>query len=63
MGDKISKAIAQGNGTEFCEIRFGPACFAKPASETVAMPEPDFEEVKHLYSNKPLRINQPTQPQ
>lgn len=53
----MPQAIAQGNGAEFCEIRFGPACFVKPVSETVETPEPDFEEVKHLCSDRPLRFN------
>jgi len=58
MKDKeMAQALAQGNGTAFCEIRFGPACFVKPVSETVVTPEPDFEEVKHLCSDKPLRFN------
>ena len=60
MKDKeMTQALAQGNGTAFCEIRFGPACFVKPVSETVVTPEPGFEEVKHLYSDKPLKFNQP----
>ncbi len=56
--EKMSQALARGNGSGFCEIRFGPAYLTKPASETVSTPEPDFEEVKHLCSDKPLRFNQ-----
>jgi len=57
MKQKMTETIAQGSGVEFCEIRFGPGFFIRPASETVEMPEPDFEEIKHLCSDKPLCFN------
>jgi hypothetical protein len=59
MADKMAQAIAQGSGIEFCEIQFGSACFTQPVAETVETPQPDFEEVKHLCSDKPLRFNPP----
>jgi hypothetical protein len=54
MSEQISQASGQSVGTDLHEIKLGPACFVKPAADTVMMPEPSFEETKHLYSNKPL---------
>ncbi len=54
MGEQISQASGQSVGTDLHEIKLGLACFVKPAADTIIMPEPSFEETKHLYSNKPL---------
>lgn len=56
MSKEMAQAIAQGNGVERCAIRFGPASLVEPASETVATPEPDFEEIKELLSDRPLKF-------
>lgn len=55
---KINQALAQGNGTELCEFRLGPAFSMKPASETVITTTLPIEKIRHLYSEKPLRFNQ-----
>lgn len=34
-----------------------PVSSIQPVSETINLPEPEFEEVKELYSNKPLRFS------
>jgi hypothetical protein len=57
MSKEMAQTIAQGNGTEHCEIFFGPAFLVEPASETVATPEPDFEEIKELLSDRPLKFH------
>jgi hypothetical protein len=57
MNKEMAQAIAQGNGAERCEIFLGPAFLVEPASETVVTPEPDFEEIKHLLSDKPLKLH------
>jgi len=54
MSEQICQASGQSVGTDLHEIKLGLACFVKPAADTVIMPEPSFEETKHLYSNKPL---------
>jgi len=59
MGQKMGETLAQGSGIELCEIHFGPGFFMKPACETMETPQPDFEEVKHLYSDKPLQFYRP----
>ena len=60
MSQRMGETMAQGSGVEFCEIRFGPGFFTtKPASETVETPQPDFEEIKHLCSDKPLQFYRP----
>jgi len=53
--EMVQEAIAQGDGVERCAIFFGPAFLVKPASETVVTPEPKFEDIKHLLSDKPLK--------
>ena len=61
MSEEMAQAIAQGNGIEQCTILFGPAFLVEPASETMVTPEPEFEEIKHLLGDKPLKFNpQPT---
>jgi len=55
MGKEIAQAIGQGNGVERCAIFFGPEFLVKPVSETVLTPEPKFEDIKHLLSDKSLR--------
>ncbi len=55
MSKEMPQAIAQGNGTERCMILFGPEFLVKPVSETVLTPEPKFEDIKHLLSDKPLK--------
>lgn len=62
MNQKMPKTVTKGSDSEFCEIRFGSAFFEQPASETIVTPEPDFEEVKHLCSNKPLQFYRPPKP-
>jgi len=52
----MAQAIGQGNGVDHCAFFLGPAFLVKPASETVMTPEPDFEEIKHLLSDKPLKF-------
>ena len=49
MNKEMAQAIAQGNGVERCAISFGPAF--------VVTPEPDFEEIKHLLSDRPLKFH------
>lgn len=56
MSKEMAQTIAQGNGAEHCEIFLGPAFLVEPASETVATPEPDFEEIKELLSDRPLKF-------
>jgi len=56
MSEKISEAISQSTGSDPQRIMLGPAYFMKPVAETIVMPEPNFEEKKHLYSDKPLRF-------
>ena len=54
----IAQAVSQGNGTAVCGIDLGNSyCAVVPVSETLRLPEPDFEELKPLYSSKPLRFN------
>ena len=55
MSKEMAEAIGQGNGAERCTIFFGPAFLVKPASETVVTPEPKFEDIKHLLSDRPLK--------
>ena len=57
MSKEMAQAIAQGNGAERCTIFFGPSFLVEPASETVVTSEPDFEEIKHLLSDKPLKLH------
>jgi len=57
MSKEMAQAIAQGNGAECCAILFGPAFLVEPASETIVTPEPDFEEIKHLLSDRPLKFH------
>ncbi len=45
----MAQAIAQGNGAERCAISFGPAF--------VVTTKPDFEEIKHLLSDRPLKFH------
>jgi hypothetical protein len=57
MGEQIrSEAISQSAGSDPQKIMLGPAYFMNPVAETIVMPEPNFEEKKHLYSDKPLRF-------
>ena len=56
MIKEMPQAITQGNGSEHCGIFFGPAFLARAACETVVTPEPDFEEIKHLLSDRPLKV-------
>jgi len=51
----MAQAIGQGNGAERCAIFLGPEFLVKPVSETVLTPEPKFEDIKHLLSDKPLK--------
>jgi|GEM_PF-1775628 len=55
MGKEMAQAIGQGNGSERCAIFLGPEFLVKPVSETVLTPEPKFEDIKHLLSDKPLK--------
>lgn len=55
MIKEMAQAIGQGNGAERCAIFFGPEFLVKPVSETVLTPEPKFEDIRHLLSDKPLR--------
>jgi hypothetical protein len=55
MNKEIPQTIAQGNGVERCMILFGPEFLVKSVSETVLTPEPKFEDIKHLLSDKPLK--------
>jgi len=57
MHKEMAQAIAQGSETERYAIFLGPAFFVKPASETVVTPEPDFEEIKKLLSDRPLKFH------
>ena len=57
MSKEMAQAITQGNGAERCVIRFGPASLVEPVSETVVTPEPDFEEIKNLLSDRPLKFH------
>jgi len=57
MNKQMAQAIAQGNGVELCEIFLGPAFLVEPVSETVSTPEPNFEEIKHLLSNRPIKLH------
>jgi hypothetical protein len=57
MSKEMAQAIAQGNGAERCVILFGPDSLVEPASETIVTPEPDFEEIKDILSNKPLKFS------
>jgi hypothetical protein len=56
MPEEKIKTTAPGTKDGFHQIKFGTALFAKPVAETVVMPEPDFDQKKHLYSDKPLRF-------
>jgi len=53
----MTQAIAQGNGAERFAFFFGPAFLIKPASETMVTQEPDFEEIKNLLSDRPLKFH------
>ena len=55
MGEQISQAISQSAGTNLCEIKLSTAFLVKPVAETVMTPEPDFEEIKYLCTDRPLR--------
>ncbi|MHC4556059.1 MAG: hypothetical protein ACYTFW_12205 [Planctomycetota bacterium] len=55
--ENVAQAFGQGNGIKICEIKLGSACTTKPIADTLDLPEPDFEEIKHLCSDKPIRFN------
>jgi hypothetical protein len=55
MSKEMAEAIGQGIGAERCAIFLGSSFLVKPASETVVTPEPEFEDIKHLLSDKPLK--------
>lgn len=55
MGKEMAQAIGQGNGADRCAIFLGLEFLVKPVSETVLTPEPKFEDIKHLLSDKPLK--------
>lgn len=57
MDKEMAQAITQGSETERCAIFLGPAFLVEPASETVVTPEPGFEEIKHLLSDRPLKFH------
>jgi hypothetical protein len=57
MSKEMTQAIAQGNGAERVEFFFGRAFIVEPASETVVTKEPDFEEIKNLLSDRPLKFH------
>jgi hypothetical protein len=57
MSEEMTQAIAQGNGAERFAFFFGPAFLIKPASETMVTQEPDFEEIKNLLSDRPLKFH------
>jgi len=46
------ETFAPGTSTGFNEVQFNKDAIA----ETVMRPEPDFEQIKHLCSDKPLRF-------
>jgi hypothetical protein len=56
MSPEIANTKSQAPSVEFCEVRFGAEILIKPASDTVNVPEPSFEQIKHLCSDKPLRF-------
>lgn len=54
----IAQAVGQGSSTAVCGVNLGSiSCAMGPVSETVKVPEPSFQEVRPLYSEKPLRFN------
>jgi hypothetical protein len=57
MSKEMAQAIAQGNGVERFAFFLGPALFIEPSSETVVTQEPDFEEIKNLLSDRPLKFH------
>jgi hypothetical protein len=59
MADEMAQAIAQGSGAKICEISPDPVCIAESISETVETSRPDFDQIKHLCSDKPLRFSRP----
>jgi len=50
------ETVAPGTSTGFNEVQVNEATFENPVAETIIMPEPNFEQKKHLYSEKPLRV-------
>ena len=60
MNKKVNGTITNGNGTFTSEIRLPTEPLPKPVCNTIKQaPEPKFEEIQHLHSNKPLRFNRP----
>jgi len=59
MSKKMPESIAQGNGSRMSEVCFQFPLAVKPVAETAFTAEVDFDSVKHLYSDKPLRFNRP----
>jgi len=55
MSAELTESVALGSGTNLCAIRLGSVFFQGVKYETVVRPEPDFDVVKHLYSDKPLQ--------
>lgn len=56
MNQQVDSTITQASDVKFCQFVFGSVLLIQPASETVGIPEPDFEQIKHLCSDKPLRF-------
>jgi hypothetical protein len=55
MSTELTESVALGS-TNLCAIRLGDVFFQGVESETVVRPEPDFDEVKDLCSDKPLQF-------
>ena len=59
MSPELPETTPRCEGVIFTKISIPPQITKKPASDTVELPEPKFDEIKQLYSNTPLRFNRP----
>jgi hypothetical protein len=56
MTPQMYETIAESPNIESCEFRFGPGFAMELAGHTVEKHEPEFEDVKDLCTNMPLRF-------
>jgi len=54
MSPEIAEAISQAGESNFSKTVIGAPLVLLEVSETLPLPEPNFEEVKDLYCDKPL---------
>ncbi len=57
MSNKEAQTITKGGKSELFEIDIDSSILLTPQSCSLDIPEPTFDEIQHLVSDKPIRFN------